>query len=134
MSESGPMVLTEKALALQREVDEVAALIDKQDIAVEPQFIMQRMVTLTGYLARMSTIVADAKALRDLAKSVAAKSFMDSTLRAHTEKALIDGEIVAYETLYEKSSKIHDALKQTIETLRSQLSYLREELRSQLNG
>ena len=105
------------------------------DISDDPNEICERMRTLNVYMARSSRMLAEAKAHRRKAERDTFAALPDfSNMPANTLKKYL--EVCAYEW-YEIEDALESLYKtcvHTIDSLRSLLSYTKEDMRLTRNG
>lgn len=120
------------------EIKEIQAYLDVT-CSNNPIEVMERMSTISVYMARTGEMLADAKkALREKKSSEINNTIINiakkQCLSATVQKALVESIAENEAYLVDRLDRLNAACTHQLDALRSQLSYLKEELRISKTG
>lgn len=119
------MTLKELYEQLRKELEDINDYLQKP-MSDEPALLVERLMTLQGYLGRMPRILSDCKFLVLRAKAIAGNSPVVADLSPTQAKFKIEGMITKELTLEILADRTESAIKTCIEATRSILSYNKE--------
>lgn len=120
------------------EIKEIQAYLEVE-CSNNPIEVMERMSTISVYMARTGEMLADAKkALREKKSSEINNTIINiakkQCLSATVQKALVESIAENEAYLVDRLDRLNAACTHQLDALRSQLSYLKEELRNSKTG